>query len=79
LFLLSHGIVKVLIVAALLKNKLWAYPAGIVIFAGFGVYQMYRYFHTYSPGLLVLSILDLAVILLTWHEYAVARNKLGPA
>jgi uncharacterized membrane protein len=26
-YLLSHGIVKLFLVAALLKNKLWAYPA----------------------------------------------------
>jgi uncharacterized membrane protein len=75
LFLLSHGIIKVFIVAGLLKNKLWAYPAGIVIFSGFGIYQLYRYFHTYSLGLLLLTILDVFVIILTWHEYKIVKQK----
>ena len=75
LYLLSHGIIKIFIVAGLLKDKLWAYPAGIIIFSGFGVYQIYRYIHTYSLGLLILTILDAIVIILTWHEYRIVKGK----
>ena len=31
-YLLFHGIVKMLVIVGLLKNKLWAYPAAIVVF-----------------------------------------------
>ncbi len=30
-YLLSHGIVKLALVAGLLRNKLWAYPASLII------------------------------------------------
>ncbi len=73
-FLLSHGFVKIFIVAALLKNKLWAYPIGIAVFTGFGIYQAYRYAHTHSLGLLILTIIDIVVIALTWHEYNQAKH-----
>lgn len=41
IYLLAHGVVKGFVVAALLRNKLWAYPVAIVVFGGFIVYQIY--------------------------------------
>src|SRR6266404_1942285 len=41
-YLLAHGVVKILIVGGLLKNKLWAYPLGIIVFTAFVFYQLYR-------------------------------------
>lgn len=69
IYLLSHGLIKLVLVTQLLKNKLWAYPASIVMFVLFIVYQIYRYFHTYSVWLLALTVFDVFVIWLVWHEY----------
>src|SRR6266480_595407 len=69
IYLLWHGAVKVGLVAALLRGQRWAYPAAIVAFLAFLVYQISRYAHTHAPELLVLSVLDVLVILLTWLEY----------
>lgn len=69
LYLLSHGVVKTVLIVALWFNKLWAYPATIVVFGGFIVYQIYRYSYTHSFALMVLTIFDLAVVWLTWNEY----------
>jgi uncharacterized membrane protein len=69
LFLLWHGVVKVVLVWALLRRYLWAYPLGIAAFSVFLVYQLYRYSHTHSSWLLALSVLDLAIVVLTWIEY----------
>lgn len=69
LYLFSHGIVKIVLVAGLLRNKLWAYPSAIVVFALFVAYQLYLYAFSHSLFLLVLTALDLVVIWLTWHEY----------
>lgn len=68
-YLASHGILKIALVWALLRSKLWAYPLAIVVFVGFGVYQMYRYALSHSPAMLALTALDVFVILLTWLEY----------
>jgi uncharacterized membrane protein len=68
-YLLSHGVAKLAIVIVLLKGKIWAYHAGILFFLLFILYQLYRYSHTHSAWLIVLSIFDIAVIWLTWAEY----------
>jgi uncharacterized membrane protein len=69
LYLLSHGVTKIALVAALWMNKLWAYPLTMLIFGGFSVYQMYRYSHTHSVAMLVLTIFDVLLIYLTWVEW----------
>jgi uncharacterized membrane protein len=38
-YLLSHGVVKLILVYGLLKEKLWAYPASFVVFTAFIAYQ----------------------------------------
>ena len=68
-YLLWHGVVKAGLVTALLLERHWAYPAAIVAFFLFLIYQLYRYTHTHSPLLLALSVVDMIVIILTWIEY----------
>jgi len=68
-YLLWHGVVKVALVAALLLKQRWAYPAAILAFLVFLAYQLYRYSHTLAPELLVLSVFDVLVIVVTWLEY----------
>jgi predicted membrane protein DUF2127 len=75
IYLLWHGVVKVGLVAALLLKRRWAYPVAIVAFLLFLAYQLYRYSHTYAPELLVLSVLDVVVIVLTWFEYGRLRGS----
>jgi len=38
-YFLSHGALKGVVIACLMWGKTWAYPLGIVIFVGFGIYQ----------------------------------------
>jgi uncharacterized membrane protein len=78
-YLLSHGAVKLGIVIALLKNWLWAYPASLVALAGFIVYQIYRAALVGAVGLIVLTVFDLFVMALIWHEYQVVRRHLRAA
>jgi uncharacterized membrane protein len=68
-YLLSHGGVKLCLVVALLLNKLWAYPWMIVMLSAFISYQMYRYTLTHSGFMILLTVFDLLVIILTWIEY----------
>ncbi len=75
LYLLTHGLVKVWLVWALLRSRLWAYPTAIVVFAAFGAYQMYRWSYTHSVAMLALTVQDVFVILLTWAEYRRLRGE----
>jgi uncharacterized membrane protein len=68
-YLLSHGGVKLCLILALLWNKLWAYPLMIVMLSAFIIYQMYRFTLTHSVAMIVLTVFDLVVIVLTWIEY----------
>jgi uncharacterized membrane protein len=68
-YLVAHGLVKVFLVAGLLRKKLWAYPAALWFLGIFILYQLYRFSHTHSLGLLALSAFDLFVASLVWLEY----------
>jgi uncharacterized membrane protein len=75
-YLLSHGIVKAVLVVALLREKLWAYPASFVVFGAFIAYQLYRYRVTHAIALMLLTAFDLLLIVLVWHEYRLVRHHL---
>ena len=77
-YLLSHGVIKSFLVVGLLRNKLWAYPASLVVLGLFIVYQLYRFSYTNSFGLIVLTVFDVVVMALIWHEYRVVRRHLAP-
>jgi uncharacterized membrane protein len=68
-YLLAHGLVKVILVAALLKNQLWAYPWTIVFLGVFIVYQLYRLSLRASVGLAALTVFDAVIAWLTYREY----------
>ncbi|TAL79264.1 MAG: DUF2127 domain-containing protein [Burkholderiaceae bacterium] len=78
LYLLSHGAVKVFLVICLLKNKLWAYPVSLGVLGLFILYQAYRFSYTHSIGLIVLTLFDLVVMVLIWHEYRHLRQSAIP-
>jgi uncharacterized membrane protein len=73
-YLLSHGAVKIVLVAAVLKNYLWAYPLMIVFLLAFIGYQLYRLTFAPSVGLVALTVFDAGVTWLTWREYQRQRG-----
>ncbi|WP_309661489.1 DUF2127 domain-containing protein [Sphingomonas sp.] len=75
-YLLSHGVVKLALVVGLLMNRLWAYPASLGVMTLFIAYQLYRFSYTHGLGLIALTIFDLFVIALIWHEYRLIRHHL---
>jgi uncharacterized membrane protein len=75
LYLLVHGAVKVVLVAALLANRLWAYPWMLAVLLVFIGYQLYQLAVSPTYGLVVLTALDVLIVLLTWHEYARQRRR----
>src|SRR5690242_17500799 len=75
-YLLSHGLVKSVLIVGLLREKLWAYPASFAVFGAFIAYQLYRYSYTHEIALIALSIFDLFVIYLAVHEYRLLRKHL---
>jgi uncharacterized membrane protein len=75
IYLLTHGAVKVVLVIALLLNKIWAYPCLIVVLLIFIGYQLYRIALDPSAGLIALTIFDAVIVALTWREYRRLRQN----
>lgn len=75
LYLLAHGVVKVVLVVALLREKLWAYPWMVAVLALFVLYQLYQLTMAPSAGLVALTLFDMLMIVLTWHEYRRHRSR----
>lgn len=73
-YLLSHGIVKLWLVAGLLRNRLWSYPASLWVMGAFIAYQLYRFSYTQSLGLIVLTVFDVFVVVLIWHEWRLVKR-----
>jgi uncharacterized membrane protein len=74
-YLLSRGIIKIFIVAALLKNKLWAYPAMLTVTGIFILSQIYQIIKDHSILMIVLTVIDLIVVYFVWREYKIVLEK----
>lgn len=68
-YLISHGIIKLVLIIFLWKRKTWAYPLTIVSLFLFIMYQIYRYTLYPSVGLVILTLFDVIMIILTFIEY----------
>lgn len=73
-YLLSHGAIKLWLIIGLLRERLWYYPTAMVVFGLFIGYQTYRFTNTHSFWLLFVTVIDIVVIILTWHEYGYLRR-----
>jgi uncharacterized membrane protein len=82
IYLLSHGVSKLVLVVLVLQGQLWAYPWLIVLLLAFIGYQLYRLTLHLSVGLIALTVFDAALVWLTWREYRArhaARRDPGEA
>ena len=74
-YLLSHGVSKIVLVVEIFRGRLWAYPAMLVLLGAFIVYQSYRLVHAFTAGMLALTLFDMIVVWLTWREYGRQRER----
>lgn len=78
IYLLLHGLAKVVLVVAVLRDRRWAYPwmiAFLVIFIGYQIYQLCIGF---SIGLALLTAFDVLIVVLTAIEYRKHRTRRKP-
>ncbi|SFB70615.1 DUF2127 domain-containing protein [Tropicimonas isoalkanivorans] len=74
-YLLSHGVVKADLVAGVLADRRWAYPAFMAALILFIAYQVYRMFFGPPWALLALTVIDVIVLGLTWHEWRYRQSQ----
>jgi uncharacterized membrane protein len=75
-YLLSHAVIKLAVVVALIQRKLWAYPFSYIVLWSFVLYQMYRFYFTHSLWLILLTIFDFIVLWLIWKEHSYIKKDL---
>lgn len=68
-YLASHGLVKLAVLGALARGFGWAYPLAMAVMGWFILYQLYRLTLGFSGMLVALTLFDLVVLALIWHEY----------
>lgn len=74
LLFLSHGAVKLVMVSGLMRNKMWAYPATMVIFTAFVFYQTFEMYFSPSILLVAITVIDIFVVLLIGREYQTRKE-----
>ena len=73
-YLLLHGVVKVVLVAAVLRERTGAYPWMIAFLVAFIVYQGYELVMHFTIAMVLLNLFDLVILWLTVHEYRLHRK-----
>ena len=77
IYLLSRGGIKLLLIIALLKNQLWAYPWSLIVLGLFDVYQIYEIINVRSIGIIVITLFDFVVMYFIWREWRVVKSLQG--
>ncbi len=79
LYFMAHGLVKLFLVAALLRDRPWSYPAALAMLSLFVLYQFVRLAGDWSWTLALLTGIDLVVIGLIYWQYRTERRERAPA
>lgn len=74
IYLLGHGVIKIALVAGLLRDVRWSYPVALVVLAAFIAYQGFRLSHRPSWPLGLFTAIDLVVVCLIWREWRLRKN-----
>jgi len=74
IYLLAHGISKIILVIEIIRNHLWAYVGLIVLTIGFILYQTFEWFYSHSISLILLTLFDCIIVYLTLREYKLKRQ-----
>lgn len=76
-YLFAHGVVKLVLVAGLLRGVQWVFPLALVVLAGFTGYQLYRLSIRWSSVLAALTVIDIIVIALVGQEWRYSASRRG--
>lgn len=78
-YLFLHGLIKIALVAGLLRGWRGSYPLALLVLTAFIGYQLYRLSNTPSLLLSVLTVIDVAVVILIAREWSQVRSRRGNA
>ena len=77
-YLLTHGVAKIVLATCLLREKSWAFPVAAAFFALFIAYMSYRLVLGWSWSIAAFCLLDLATLFLVLHEWRASSERARP-
>lgn len=77
-YLIAHGVLKLFLVACLLKNYRWAYPVAIVIMFGFIAFESVRLAQHPSILLGFVTALDISIVIVIFLEWRQIKSGKEP-
>ena len=77
-YLLTHGVAKIVLATCLLREKFWAFPVSAAFFALFIAYMSYRLVLGWSWSIAAFCLLDLATLFLVLHEWRASSERARP-
>jgi uncharacterized membrane protein len=76
IYLLAHGVAKLILVIGLWLERGWSYPFAFVALTLFIALQLYELVLKPSAGVALLTAFDGLILWLTWREYRRRRDRL---
>jgi uncharacterized membrane protein len=76
LYLLSRGFVKLVLLGAVLKKQLIAYPASLLVLGAFLVYQLYQIATSGSLIVTAITLFDIVVMYFIYREWRILARQL---
>jgi uncharacterized membrane protein len=74
-WLLVHGILKVVLAVELLRGRSWIFPVAAAVVSSFVAYMTYKLVGHYSPWLLAFALFDLVTVVLVLNEWRSYRAQ----
>lgn len=74
-YILFWGALDVFLGVNLLRHKMWAFPFSLLLIGTFIMYEVYRYFHTHSTVLAIVTAIDIIMFILIYKEYKRLASK----
>jgi uncharacterized membrane protein len=75
IYFISHGILELITVLLLWKEKLWAFQLAVIVLLGVIIYQIYEFTLERSIIILFLILLDIVTIVLIILKYRNIKNE----
>jgi uncharacterized membrane protein len=79
LYLAGHGVVKLVLVLALWRERAWAFPFAMWFLGFFLLYQLHRIAHTHSITLMIFTAFDVFVLWVVWQDWQLHRERTAAA
>lgn len=77
-YLLAHGVIKLALVAGLLRELRWVFPVALFVLTTFIGYQLYRFTQIPTWSLGLITLIDMVVAALIAREWRVRTDQASP-